>query len=132
MIFYGSPITDPQVLRSLPGPVLGIFGGADTSIPIEEVLAFEAGLNKAGIPNEINIYADQPHVFVKDIDSIRSSGVQGQAWAEMLTFFEKNLKQGSSALRDPIELISYETPFAWKYYAYLAYEHAFWMTSHDH
>jgi carboxymethylenebutenolidase len=28
VIFYGSPITDPQVLRSLPSPVLGIFGTA--------------------------------------------------------------------------------------------------------
>ena len=53
VIFYGSPITDPQVLRSLPGPVLGIFGGADNSIPVEDVHAFEAALDQAGIPNEI-------------------------------------------------------------------------------
>ena len=38
-IFYGSPITDPQALRSMPGPVLGIFGGADSSIPVEDVRA---------------------------------------------------------------------------------------------
>ena len=132
VIFYGSPITDPQVLRSLPGPVLGIFGGADSSIPVEEVHAFEAGLNQAGIPNEINIYTGQPHAFVKDMESIRSGGEQGQAWAEMLTFFEKNLKQGGGALGEPIEHISSKTPFAWKYYALLAYEHAFGMISHDH
>lgn len=131
VIFYGSPITDPQVLRSLPGPVLGIFGGADNSISVEEVNAFEVGLNQAGIPNEINIYANQPHAFVKDMDSIRSGGEQGQAWAEMLKFFEKNLKQGGSTLREPIDHISYDTPFAWKYYALLTYEHAFGMTSHD-
>jgi carboxymethylenebutenolidase len=41
VIFYGSPETDPGVLQALPGPVLGIFGGADTSIPLEETrLAF--------------------------------------------------------------------------------------------
>ena len=36
VIFYGSPETDPEVLKSLPGPVLGIFGGADQSISVEE------------------------------------------------------------------------------------------------
>lgn len=131
VIFYGSPITDPTVLRSLPGPVLGIFGEADTSISVEEVQAFEAGLNQAGIPNEITLYEDQPHAFVKDIESIRAGGVQGQAWEQMLTFFDKNLKQGSTS-RQPGQNISYTTPFAWKYYALLAYEHAFGMTSHGH
>lgn len=131
VIFYGSPIADPLVLRSLPGPVLGIFGGADNSISVEEVHAFEAALNQAGIPNQINIYAGQPHAFVKDIESIRSGGVQGQAWEQMLTFFEKNLKQGGAS-HAPIEHISYDTPFAWKYYVLLAYEHAFGMNSHAH
>ena len=90
VIFYGSPIVDPQVLRSLPGPVLGIFGGADSSISIEEVRAFEVALNQASIQNEITIYEGQPHAFVKDMESIRSGGVQGQAWAQMLAFLEKN------------------------------------------
>src|SRR5215208_7702718 len=39
VIFYGSPEPDPAVLRTLPGPVLGIFGGADQSIPVEGVKA---------------------------------------------------------------------------------------------
>jgi len=39
VIFYGSPETDSQILKSLPGPVLGIFGGADQSIPVEDVKA---------------------------------------------------------------------------------------------
>ncbi len=132
VIFYGSPIADPVVLRSLPGPVLGIFGGADNSISVEEVRAFEAGLNQAGISNEINIYANQPHAFVKDMESIRSDGEQGRAWAQMLAFFEKNLKQSGGASHEPIEHSSYDMPFAWKYYALLAYEHVFGMTRHEH
>ncbi len=66
VIFYGSPETDPAILKTLPGPVLGIFGGADQSIPIEEVKAFEIGLTEAGVPNEISIYDGQPHAFVTD------------------------------------------------------------------
>jgi carboxymethylenebutenolidase len=102
VIFYGSPVTDPQVLRSLPGPVLGIFGGADNSIPVEDVHAFEAALNQAGISNEIALYENQPHAFVTDMESIRSGGVQGQAWAQMLEFIEKNLKQRIILWRLPI------------------------------
>jgi dienelactone hydrolase len=44
VVFYGSPETDPSVLKKLPGPVLRIFGGADQSILAEEVTAFEAAL----------------------------------------------------------------------------------------
>ena len=129
VIFYGSPITDPQVLRSLPGPVLGIFGGADSSIPEEDVHAFESALNQAGIPNEITLYDGQPHAFVTDIESIRSGGVQGLAWAQMLEFFEKNLKQGGAS-QNPNPLRTYQDPFDWKYYLIVAYEHAFGTASH--
>ena len=100
VIFYGSPITDPQALQNLPGPVLGIFGEADNSIPVEEVQAFEAALDQAGIPNEVTLYAGQPHAFVTDIESIRAGGVQGQAWAQMLKFFDENLKQDPAAQKN--------------------------------
>ena len=129
VIFYGSPITDPQVLRSLPGPVLGIFGGADNSIPVEDVHAFEAALNQAGIPNEITLYENQPHAFVTDMESIRSGGVQGQAWAQMLEFFEQNLKQ-EAASQNPNPLQTYQDSFDWEYYLIVAYEHAFGTASH--
>jgi len=92
VIFYGSPVTDPQVLESLPGPVLGIFGEKDSSISIEDVRAFKIALDQAGIPNEVTIYEGQPHAFVTDIESIRSGGIQGEAWAQMLGFLDKNLK----------------------------------------
>ena len=130
-IFYGSPITDPQVLRSLPGPVLGIFGGADNSIPLENVHTFEAALNQAGIPNEITIYENQPHAFVTDMESIRLGGVQGQAWAQMLEFFEQNLKQGAAS-QNPNPPQTYQDSLDWKYYLIVAYEHAFGTASQHH
>lgn len=131
VVFYGSPETDAEILRALPGPVLGIFGGADNSISIESVNAFEAALNQAGIPNEITIYKGQPHAFVTDIESIRSGGVQAQAWTQMLQFLEKNLMR-REATYEPNTTISYNPPFNWKYYLVLAYEHAFGTASHLH
>ncbi|MCX6783174.1 MAG: dienelactone hydrolase family protein [Candidatus Levybacteria bacterium] len=131
VIFYGSPETDAEILKALPGPVLGIFGGADNSIPIESVNAFKAALNHAGIPNEITIYEGQPHAFVADIESIRSGSVQAQAWTQMLQFLEKNLKKREAAYK-PDTAISYSPPLNWEYYLVLAYEHAFGTASHLH
>jgi carboxymethylenebutenolidase len=131
VIFYGSPETSVEALRALPGPVLGIFGGADNSIPLEEVSAFDAALDEAGIPNEITIYEGQPHAFVTDIESIRSGGVQGQAWAQMLEFLDANLKQGGGSQKSSPHL-AYVQPFDWEYYWMLVYEHAFGTASHHH
>jgi carboxymethylenebutenolidase len=131
VIFYGSPETDPQVLQTLPGPVLGIFGGADTSIPVSEVRQFEAALEEAGIPHEISIYEDQPHAFVGDIASIRAGGPEAEAWQQMLTFLEQTL-QSQTGVSGSFGALDYHQPFAWRYYLMLAYEHAFGSASHDH
>lgn len=131
VIFYGSPETDAEVLKNLPGPVLGIFGGADQSIPAAQVDAFDAALSEAGVPHEITIYDGQPHAFVRDAAGIRSGGAQGEAWSQMLAFLEANLKS-SSTLHDGFTSTDYHAPFAWKYYVMLVYEHAFGTASHRH
>jgi carboxymethylenebutenolidase len=131
VVFYGSPETDPEVLKNLPGPVLGIFGGADQSIPLTEVEAFERGLAAADIPHQVTVYEGQPHAFVQGAEGIQTGGAQAEAWNEMLVFLEANLKnrtsQGSGAFA-----FEYQPAFAWKYYAMLVYEHAFGSASHIH
>ncbi len=128
VIFYGSAVSDPAVLKNLPGPVLGIFGGADVSIPVEEVKAFETGLEQAGVPHEITIYPGQPHAFVVDMQGVRAGGAQGEAWAQMLRFLEINLKNAPVSRTG--QAIAYTGPFDWGYYARLAFEHAFGGASH--
>jgi carboxymethylenebutenolidase len=93
-IFYGNVGMDVEKLKALPGPVLGIFGEDDTSIPIAEVQAFEAGLEQAGIPKQITIYSDKGHAFVKSVEEIASDPVQKQAWDEFLTFTARQLNKG--------------------------------------
>lgn len=129
VVFYGVPETDPGALEKLPGPVLGIFGGADRSIPVEEVRDFEEGLEQAGIPHEITVYEGQPHAFVTDMESIRNGGVQGEAWAQMLDFLNENLRGGPTSQN--VESIVYNADFPWRYYAMLVYEHAFGSASHQ-
>ena len=131
VIFYGSPETDPEVLKKLPGPVLGIFGGADQSIPVAGVDAFDAALSEAGVPHEITIYEGQPHAFVEDAEGIKAGGAQGQAWGQMLAFLDANLKNASvRGVEHSVR--NYEAPFAWKYYVMLIYEHAFGTARHVH
>jgi carboxymethylenebutenolidase len=130
VVFYGSPETNPAVLENLPGPILGIFGGADQSIPVDEVRAFQESLAAAGIPNEVTIYEGQPHAFVTDMDSIRTGGVQAEAWGQMLRFLERNLKNGS--VKTSRTEYTYADRFPLRYYAMLAYEHAFGSAAHSH
>jgi carboxymethylenebutenolidase len=92
VVFYGTPIADAERLRALRGPVLGIFGGADAMIPAADVRAFEAALTQAGVPNQISIYDGQPHGFVGDMEEIRASGPQQQAWGELLMFLDQRLR----------------------------------------
>jgi carboxymethylenebutenolidase len=131
VIFYGSPETDPKVLETLPGPVLGIFGGADQSIPVEQVNAFDAALTEAGVSHEITVYENQPHAFVQDAEGIQSGGAQGEAWDQMLAFLDANLVK-ESTLKSDTALSDYHLPFAWRYYLMLVYEHAFGTASHMH
>ncbi len=131
VLFYGSPETDPNILKALPGPVLGIFGGADQSIPLEKVTAFEQGLAAADIPHQISVYDGQPHAFVQGAKEIKEGGAQRDAWIEMLDFLEANLRNKSSS-NHRVTSMEYHAPFAWKYYTMLVYEHAFGTASHSH
>ncbi len=91
-IFYGSGlITEAEELKAFPGPVLGVFGATDQSIPVEEVNAFEAALTEVGIENQISIYPDKGHAFVQSMETIAEDPVQQKAWNELLTFLSKNL-----------------------------------------
>ncbi|RMG64397.1 MAG: dienelactone hydrolase family protein [Chloroflexi bacterium] len=93
VVFYGTPVTDPERLKGLGGPVLGIFGGADASIPIGIVNAFQDGLKAAGVLHQITVYDSQPHAFV---EAIRRGGAPGQAWDEFVYFLEQTLKRASN------------------------------------
>lgn len=121
VIFYGSPVTDPDVLTNLPGPVLGIFGGRDNSIPTQQVYDFKRALDEAGIPNDVLIYDDQPHAFITGIEGVRAGGAQGEAWRRMLAFWDEHLR-GTVEVRQPGGL-DYQAPLDWRYYLALAVAH---------
>jgi carboxymethylenebutenolidase len=52
-----------QAARQVKYPVLGLFGGADQNIPIEQVQELDRILDQAAVEHEIVIYPGAPHSF---------------------------------------------------------------------
>lgn len=122
-IFYGEPVTDPGRLAGLRGPVLGIFGGADTSIPLETVRAFERGLARAGVEATVTVYPNQPHAFVKNAEEIVTDPVQGKAWQQMVLFFDGALRSNEAQSAAPVRQAVVSDFYGWLPIARLALGH---------
>jgi carboxymethylenebutenolidase len=97
--FYGNVVADPERLAALQGPVLGIFGEEDVSIPLEDVEAFEAALEEAGVEHEVTVYEGVGHAFVESVEGIEAGGAQGEAWAQMLGFLDEALSADDAEAR---------------------------------
>lgn len=92
VLYYGAPITDPKQLARLKAPVLGLFGGKDTGIPVDSVKAMEAAIGKGGGKMSLTVYADAGHAFANPTGTAYNEKVASDAWTKSLTFFKANLK----------------------------------------
>ena len=92
VIYYGRVSTDKEVLSALKGPVLGIFGSVDQSIPLENVVRFQRSLNELGKEAEIHIYEGAGHAFANPTSNRIFRKKQAiDAWKKTLDFFERKL-----------------------------------------
>lgn len=94
IIYYGAVVTEPELLRPLTDgqSVLGVFGEEDQSIPVADVLEFEAALNTLDIPNEITIYKGVGHAFLTE-ENYDEPGAAGEAWQQTLRFLSENFSE---------------------------------------
>ncbi len=94
VICYGSPETNPDRLKTLRGPVLGIFGGADRGLGADQTEALTAGLKKAGRKGEVITYPGAQHGFLNDSRPAQydSTGAP-RAWEKIAGFLAANLKK---------------------------------------
>jgi carboxymethylenebutenolidase len=74
-------------------PVLGLFGGADQSIPPEQVGQFEAGLAAAGVEHTVHVYPGAPHSFF-DRSFADHTAECADAWRRMLDFLATHTAEG--------------------------------------
>ena len=89
--FYGAPVASRfgrapiDHISEFECPVLGLFGGADQGIPVEDVEKFDKALAAANIEHEIVVYPGAPHSFFdRRFDDYKEAC--DDAWARMLTF----------------------------------------------
>ena len=63
VINYGHLASDPESLKPIHAAMLGIFGGQDQGIPVDDVKKFEQALKQQGKKVEIVIYPNAGHGF---------------------------------------------------------------------
>ncbi|GAO69240.1 MULTISPECIES: dienelactone hydrolase family protein [Comamonas] len=82
-----------ELVGQLKAPVLGLYGGKDTGIPLESVDAMKAALKSgsaAARASEFVIFPDAPHAFHADYrPSYREQAAQ-DGWTRMLTWFNQH------------------------------------------
>ena len=80
----------PPVARAadMRSPVLGLFGGADPSIPPEAIAEFDAALNAAGVEHRFVSYLGAPHSFF-DRKFAEFADQSAAAWQEVLGFVRR-------------------------------------------
>ncbi len=92
-IFYGQLVDDPARLASLPHEVYGTFGQLDNGPSPEQVAAFAAALEQAGVPNDLHIYDEVGHGFWLYVDQdpqVRSEPAL-DAWERLKAYLQRTL-----------------------------------------
>jgi carboxymethylenebutenolidase len=92
VIYYGRLVTDPEQLKTLEMPILGIFGAEDQGIPLDMVKEFESALQTLNKDAGIHIYEGADHAFANPSGTHYNAEAAADAWGKTLAFFEANLK----------------------------------------
>jgi carboxymethylenebutenolidase len=82
------PHTVLDIVDQIKCPVLGQYGGQDTSIPVADVREAEAKAKAAGKTVAIVVYPDAPHGFNADYRPSYRATDATIAWNRMLTWFK--------------------------------------------
>ena len=93
--FYGRPGEGAdgspgpaQRASELEAPILGLMGGADQAISAQDVAAFDAALQEAGVEHELVAYEGAPHSFF-DRRYEEHAEASADAWQRVLAFIER-------------------------------------------
>lgn len=96
--FYGT-LVDPenpllpkspmQLAPEMKAPVLGLYGGADTGIPVAQVEQMKAALEQNKKTAEFKIYPEAPHGFHADYRGSYRKDAAEDAWKQAQAWFKK-------------------------------------------
>ncbi|MBX3201295.1 MAG: dienelactone hydrolase family protein [Labilithrix sp.] len=82
--------TPLDVAAKLTRPVLGLYGGQDSGIPVSHVELMRRELAKGTSGSEIVVYPDAGHAFYADYRPSYAKAAADDAWAKMLAWLKKN------------------------------------------
>ncbi|MDF0515916.1 dienelactone hydrolase family protein [Bradyrhizobium yuanmingense] len=97
--FYGT-LVDPanplwpksplQLAPEMKAPVLGLYGGADTGIPVAQVEQMKATLEQSKKTADFKIYPEAPHGFHADYRGSYRKDAAEDAWKQAEAWFKKH------------------------------------------
>jgi len=94
VINYGHLAVDENSLKKINAPILGIFGGKDRGIPVDDVKRFQQALQQLGKKIDVVIYPDAGHAFENPNNK---EGYRAQdaadAWRRTTEFLDATLKK---------------------------------------
>jgi carboxymethylenebutenolidase len=94
VINYGHLAVDADSLKKINASILGLFGGQDRGIPVDDVKKFEQTLKELGKKVEIVIYPNAGHAFENPNNKAGyRADDAADAWKRTSKFLESNLKK---------------------------------------
>lgn len=78
-----------ELVGQLKAPVLGLYGGKDTGIPVADVEKMRAALKAAGSKSEIILYPDAQHGFHADYRPSYNKEAAQDGWKRLQEWFKK-------------------------------------------
>lgn len=92
-IFYGALSDDPEVLATLNHEVYGSFGVLDSGPSPEQVSAFEAALQQAGIEHDLHVYDGVGHAFWLQVEAEPEARTEPSldAWQRLKAYLGRTL-----------------------------------------
>ncbi|TMG73028.1 MAG: dienelactone hydrolase family protein, partial [Betaproteobacteria bacterium] len=86
--------TPLDIVDKLNAPVLGLYGGADQGIPVEQVEKLRAALknskDKKAQQSQIQLYEGMPHGFNADYRPSYRKEAAEDGWKRMLAWFKQH------------------------------------------
>jgi carboxymethylenebutenolidase len=93
VVFYGGHPNVKPDLAALEAPVLGLYGGSDTSVTPKVVAELDRKLTAASKRHEFHTYPDAPHAFFNDArPEVYDAAAATDAWAKTIAFLRQELK----------------------------------------
>lgn len=79
-----------DIASTLKVPVLGLYGGKDTGIPLETVEQMRDRLKRSSSKSEIIVYPDAPHAFFADYRPSYREKEAKDGWQRLLAWFKQH------------------------------------------